>query len=339
MKKRRILLLAMVCAATIASSCKKDDEDDTEYNYVSGTVELGATMPQYVKAGDVFDFEPTGAYLDDGSIGYYWVCTPLKTQKDTLKFESDPADKSTKFSYKIPSDTLCNISITVTAYAKDCISISSSQTSTIVAAGLNTGSLRGLSLSLSTPFITDPRDGKNYFYTTIGKLDWFSQNLAWEGAGKPYADSEAMTDIFGHYYSWTEAQTACPAGWRVPSDSDWREIARTYGTDPGEGFKQFDGVAADMMVDATFNRETMWEYWPEVKISDKSGFWAIPTHYATINNGEYSFNAAQYGLWWSSDELDGLGIARYIFEKSNTLFADGFDKNYVAAPVRCVREH
>ncbi|MDY3783610.1 MAG: FISUMP domain-containing protein [Candidatus Cryptobacteroides sp.] len=337
MKKRKLILFPLLVAALALASCKDDDEDSTSYNYVSGEVVFG-TMPEYVLAGEKYNFEASGAYKDDnGPVGYYWVCTPLKTTKDTLRYENDPAGKSTKFSFTVPPDTLCNISIVVTAYAKDYVSISSSVSSTIVDPTPGTGSIRGIRFDASSPSFTDPRDGKKYLTTEIGNLIFFRQNLAWEQAGQPYARCKAMTDIYGHYYSWTEAQTACPEGWRVPSDADWREIARVYGTDPGEGFSKFESVAGKMMADASFNGKAVWTYWPAVQVTDESLFSAIPTTYATISDGVYNFKSDKYGLWWTSDSYEGMGVARYLYEDNDSLFAGTFSKEDIAAPVRCVR--
>lgn len=339
-KKHLILTIALLAGAVLAVSCKKDEED-IEYKYVYGNVSFG-DMPVYVSAGQSFDFNAKGAYCEDGTpVKYTWYCTPFFPSANQI--EKD-ADGNFKFHFEVPADTLCSFTVTVTASADteakkgvSWIATSRSLTATIVDPDPEGGSLSGITVPDGSASFKDPRDGKTYPLTETTGLQWFRRNLAWEGAGKPHSECTAMTDIFGHYYTWTEAQTACPAGWRVPSDSDWRELAKEWSTDPGAGFKQFDGLAGAMMADASFNGDKLWEFWSGVKISDKSGFSAIPSSFASIENGKYRFNGGKYGLWWSSDDLDGLGVCRYLHEETDIVFCKGLDKNLIAAPVRCVR--
>jgi uncharacterized protein (TIGR02145 family) len=338
-KKHLILCLALLAGAALAVSCKKDKED-IEYKYVYGRVEFG-DMPAYVTAGQAFDFIARGGYTEDGTpVKYSWSCNPFYT---STAIEKD-ASGDWKFHFEVPSDTLCTFTLTVTASADteikkgiSWISTSGSLTTTIVDPDPVNGSLSGITVPDGAPSYTDPRDGKAYPLTETAGLQWFRRNLAWEGAGKPHSECAAMKDIYGIYYTWTEAQTACPAGWRVPSDADWRELAAGWSSDPGAGFKQFEGLAGAMMADAYFNGDKLWEFWPGVTISNKSGFSAIPGSFASIENGKYRFNGGKYALWWTSDEQNGLGVCRYLHEESDIVFCQGLDKNLIAAPVRCVR--
>ena len=53
-----------------------------------------------------------------------------------------------------------------------------------------------------------------------------------------------MDMIFGKYYTWTEAQTACPEGWELPSDADFVELARKVsGKDDFVEHEEFKDVA------------------------------------------------------------------------------------------------
>ena len=74
---------------------------------------------------------------------------------------------------------------------------------------------------------------------------WMKQNLAYDGedpdnkVGAPFQDSEAMSDVFGRFYTWEEAlgiepgetpaggnvQGICPDGWHIPSDEEWTALA------------------------------------------------------------------------------------------------------------------
>src|SRR5690242_18306179 len=47
-----------------------------------------------------------------------------------------------------------------------------------------------------------------------------------------YDDAEANCVRYGRLYTWTSARQGCRslgAGWRLPTDDDWRQLARHYG--------------------------------------------------------------------------------------------------------------
>lgn len=339
MKLAKFIYIFAVAAASIcAVSCKDDDDTPTSASFKE-TVYFGK-MPEYVIGGEKYDFEVREfACTDEAKVGYYWTFYPISEVYDTLKTADEPAGKEMKFSITIPTDTTCSISVIVGAFAKGYRPTSTTLSATIINPALNTGTITDFDLLPGNPSFTDPRDSKVYLTAEIGNLVWMRQNLAWEGAGAPYDSANAMKDVFGMYYTWNEAKAACPTGWRVPSESDWRDLALACGSDPGDDFKDFKGISGEMMTDAKFNGEKMWEFWPAVKITDKSGFAAMPTRYASVADGEYVFSKKlKYGAWWTASESNGLGVFRYIYEDKPDVYVGKADKDTFALPVRCVKD-
>ena len=159
--KLTMWLLFVAAAVLVFGSCKKKEEE-TVYKYINGTVKFG-TLPQYVTAGQSFNFTPSGAYreddADDLKVGYI-LYSSLSTVRDTLKKENEASPRTGIIT--IPADTLCTFTVTMSAYAKDYVSTSSSLTSTIVDPTPVTGSLTGIDIPAAAPFITDGRDGKKF---------------------------------------------------------------------------------------------------------------------------------------------------------------------------------
>lgn len=168
---------------------------------------------------------------------------------------------------------------------------------------------------------------KSYCAFEAGGLTWMGQNLYGTSAGKDYKDCEVVSDVFGRYYTWEEAQTACPDGWRLPTAQEFDSILGT--------------VAGDLMVDAKFQDTTMWSYWPQVKITNAHKFNAIPTGYMDLSTEDAMFGYMDYACWWTADEMEDereWGIYRYIYEDEPNILKGKGSKSSLALNVRCVKE-
>ena len=102
----------------------------------------------------------------------------------------------------------------------------------------------------ATGTMTD-KDGNEYHWVRIGKLDWMTENLHCD---TPFYDDRenprftnslgnswlyfANGDLtyqkqcyenFGNYYSWQEAVDNAPEGWRLPTDEDYKSLERSLG--------------------------------------------------------------------------------------------------------------
>lgn len=331
--------ICLFAAVVALCSCKKDEEEKT-YGYLLGSLKFDKDIPEYVAYGYTQTIKMSGAYHPEVSIrpdgtypdvlGYV-VSNPLKTQSDTIKRYEDPVDMKVEYVFKVDVDTLHSYTLTASAYAPEYYSSSHSCSFTIVKPGYGKG------FSITKGFNTDGKvrtlDGKDYFVTEIDGLEWIRQNYADPEGGHPYKGCEVMTDIFGQYYTWEQAQEACPDGWRLPTNAEYDKLVEKFG-----------GVGA-LMADVYFNgskpADKMWTYWPSVgTLSDVSGLSIMPTGYAQIadDNVYTFFDLKKRAVLWTSDEEEENGVARYIFEDQNILFKGAFNKTNFAASVRCVSD-
>lgn len=332
MKLYKWLVPAVLIAGCVLPGCKKEEE--TSYEYLDGKLSL--SMPGYVNPGFtktfMIDTLMTLSRPDGGSIGYYFT-DPDTGKADTL-VTADGVIRKHYFTVTVP-DKIKTLTVRLNAFLDEdakYYSSSASATFTIVRPGVSpTSSITNFKTTPS--WYTDPRDGKEYYTVTAGGREWMRQNLAWEGAGKPYQYCEAMTDVFGRYYTWEEARKACPEGWRLPTDADWTALA-----EGAEAGRDITGLAGKVMADLYFNEVKMWEYWPAVKITDEHRLSMMPTGYATVAGKDYTFEGVYtYATYWTSDEADGSAVARYIFHDKDIVYRGRFSKTDFAASVRCVR--
>lgn len=325
-------ILAAAIMLPLLVACK--EEEETTYDYLSGSISL--PFPSFVNAGysKSYSIDTLTTLNRDGDytgIGYYFV-DPLGT-KDTLILDDGTVYK-TVFTITVP-DSLATLSASITGYAEKYYSSSAYAYFTVV----SDESITGILHTEEQQQFTDPRDGKSYWIANGGGLQWLEPNLKWAGAGQPYSKAEAMTDIFGQYYSWEEAQTACPEGWRLPTDGEWVKLAIEYGApESSREFTDIMGGAGELMADAYFNGTKMWEYWPQVSLSNKSRLAVIPTGYATFADASYSFiGVNRYASFWTSSEYSGRGVYRYFYVDKNVIFSGLGSKTGFAASVRCVK--
>lgn len=330
MKLNRILLPTVLAAVlAVLPGCKKES---TETKYLDGYIAV--SLPHYMLVGDSKTFQidtmMTLICPDGEPIGYYFYDNVRKVA-DTL-VTADGVIRKHTYTFTAP-DRLETVSLSFGAFmpkgSKYSTSVATAKVA-VVRPGLNgSGSITRFDKASSFQF-TDYRDDRNYYFTRIGDRDWMRQNLAWEDAGRPYDGCEVMTDIFGRYYTWEEAQYACPFGWRLPTDAEW--TALLTGAEAGE---DIPGLAGRMMGDLYFNGTKMWEYWREVKISDELLFSAMPVGYCAGNIFDGLFS---YAVFWTSDEEDDLGICRYIYQDKDIVYRGRMSKTDFSASVRCVRE-
>lgn len=339
MKIKNIVLIGLSAATLALPSCKKDKETTTTKDYLDGT--LSFNMPGYVRKGEVFNLVPAGVKNPGtGSaenVGFYWT-TSWNSAKDTTKTEADTKGNGA-YQFTSPSK-VGSFTVSCVAFAGGYYTTSNTANFNVVDPALDS-TITGAYTS-KDPKFTDPRDGNSYYTTTFNGKTWMKNNLCYSKAGVSFESSDAMDGIYGRFYSWSEAVTACPAGWHLPSDAEFAEMANALAPKGTEftAKENFTGVAGGLMVDAKFLGTRMWEYWPQVKITNEAGFSALPVGYATLSDTPKFTGVDNYAAFWTSDSVEGGDIAfyRYIFVKQNDILIGRGDKDSFLASVRCVKD-
>lgn len=88
--------------------------------------------------------------------------------------------------------------------------------------------LQQKNISKDGKVLTDSRDGKKYSIEIRGNKAWMKKNLAFSIStpSQCLMESDEYCKKYGRFYSHNEAKQACPAGWHLPDDGEWRDFQK-----------------------------------------------------------------------------------------------------------------
>ena len=173
-------------------------------------------------------------------------------------------------------------------------------------------------------FLLDERDGNIYLVIKFHDQWWMCQNLKFNaGEGSScYEGDETNCMLKGRWYSWEAAQRACPEGYRLPGDEDWKALEIFIGMDKAELDKRYNR-----------NSGTVGKF---LKIDGGLGFDADFAGIVNPISDDAYFNTHAY--FWTATEHDEINGWARVMEKTKV----GIDrqiitKNY-GLSVRCVKD-
>jgi uncharacterized protein (TIGR02145 family)/prepilin-type N-terminal cleavage/methylation domain-containing protein len=206
-----------------------------------------------------------------------------------------------------------------------------------------------ISLSPCPSIFKDARDNNQYTAVEIGAQCWMSKNLAYlpsvvgpatgsttdpyyyvydyDGTDVAAAKATANYQEKGALYNWTAASTACPSGWRLPTDAEQHTLDLKYAT----------GICNP-------NRGSLWQCAPtgqKIKVStfggnNISGFSATSSgirrpvgDFASITTNAFFWSSSQWiptYMYRRELRFDSQGVNRAAFNSDGGL------------SVRCLRD-
>jgi len=177
---------------------------------------------------------------------------------------------------------------------------------------------------------TDKRNGKKYKTVKIGEQVWFAQNLNYKTKGGVCYKKDANCQKYGMLYDWETAITACPAGWHLPSDTEWQTLVNFTGD------TEFAG--RDLKAKSGWDKKS--------NGTDKYGFSALPGGSAG-QSVAFGSTGCEGGCWWSATTVESEEDAAYGRQMNYDSGDDEtdsyrvdryYDTKQVMYSVRCVKD-
>ena len=208
----------------------------------------------------------------------------------------------------------------------------------------NFGSTTSIGTGLGCTF-TDSRDGRVYRCVVIGTQTWMAENLAYlpsvtpsnvssyttpynyvhgySGTTVSEAKATANFGTYGVLYNWPAATAACPSGYHLPIDEEWKTLEKNQGMSQldsdAEGWRNSGTVGSKLKEAGTSH----W-YTPNTGATNSSGFTALPGgnfyggNFVGLRNYARFWSATTSGMsyaWYRVLYYGYAGVARYTFDR------------------------
>ena len=213
-----------------------------------------------------------------------------------------------------------------------CSSFRSSSSTLVEDLSSSSAKETGSEYDAATNTLKDLRDGQVYKTVKIGNQVWMAENLNYKtDSSFCYNDSAEYCAKYGRLYTWTAAMDACPDGWRLPGETDFKSLVKVVGgeKDAGTKLKSTSGWSDK---DGKSGNGT-----------DAFGFSALPAGMGNV--GIYS--GEDYTTYfWGSTECGSEGVPETGDGCASAMYLDYDDvdvslKSYAAKDlwlsVRCVK--
>lgn len=198
-------------------------------------------------------------------------------------------------------------------------------------------------------------DGKAYRTVLTGTQLWMAENLAYLPTVSPPTVKSSTdpvyyvygytggTDVvaakthpnyalYGVLYNWPAATAACPVGWHLPSDAEWKVLEMTAGMTQSEadainwrGTDEGPALRADFGWNNSGNG------------NNALGFTGLPGGYRNYQTSTFD-GAGDWAWWWTSTpNTDVFSWVRALTSTMPSVYRSGTGHDEYGMSVRCVK--
>lgn len=156
----------------------------------------------------------------------------------------------------------------------------------------------------------------DYSFVSIGASQWTTTNIATDLGSTPCHASDTLADCstYGRFYTFDQAQSACPSGTHLPTQLEWQALFTAVGGTT---------VAGALLKSATG--------WTTASGTDLFGLNVLPTGSAV----SASYGTEAY-FWTATEATTEMGYA-VAFDATSSVQIAAMDKS-TAVTIRCVAD-
>lgn len=173
-------------------------------------------------------------------------------------------------------------------------------------------------------YFIDNRDGRKYKIINVGDQVWMAENLNFITPTNSFCFNYDINNckLYGRLYIWSAAKEACPEGWHLPSDKEWKKLTDFIGGEATAGGKLKD-VETNLWMK------------PNSEAKNSIGFSALP---GSCRDQDDDFvDEGFYAYFWTSTELNRYSaISRCLSFQFQGITHDPYNKDF-AFSVRCIK--
>lgn len=180
--------------------------------------------------------------------------------------------------------------------------------------------------NLCTQTFSDVRDGQTYNLVLVVNQCWFAENLNYNMENSwCHGNNLSNCNTYGRLYTWESAMIACPEGWRLPSDEEWKTLEVNLGMSQEEadsiGWRNSGEVGKKLKINS----------WRGI---DLVGFSAMPGGFKE----EYFGPIGNEGIWWSSTSYQEGAWMRFLNSVDSGIQRRAINKGH-GFSVRCIQDN
>jgi len=159
-------------------------------------------------------------------------------------------------------------------------------------------------------------DAKQYKTVKIGNQVWMAENMNYKtGKSWCFEDDDFYCKKYGRLYDWNTATKVCPAGWHLPSDSEWNELESSTGKGIASAISALKGGWRDNdAYEYTLDRQ---------RSGERIGRWG---------------NLDENGFWWTSTVFEATGSVQARHLSASGEFSSTLKDKPNALSVICIQD-
>jgi uncharacterized protein (TIGR02145 family) len=166
------------------------------------------------------------------------------------------------------------------------------------------------------PEVQKEPEPDNKKYKTVKMPDgkvWFAENLNYAiGNSACYDNKEENCEKCGRLYDWETAMKACPKGYHLPTNEEWKKLEKASSSPPknAEFAKAEKLLGYSLSAGTNLKSKSGWKVDFEGNSgngSDKYGFNGIPCGYGMFSHNDHKYtyyDYDSYAIFWSATESE-----------------------------------